>query len=249
MPSYDNPELKIPSYHVCQPKVDGVPQLPFRMLCVAQSQSGKTTTILNLLTGPYKNCFARTWVFSHSAKVDDSWLPFKKLCEEKDWDPEEHLIDHFDPAKLKEILDTQRKLIEFQKAHKHKHLHSICIILDDLLDNHHAMRDSREVEMLFSRGRHINASCICSVQKYRSLNNVVRMNSSDDLIWRLKNRADLDAVLDENSALVDKKTLEKLYRVATEQPFEFLHINKRASTVDEMFTKSFKYRLKIKSTE
>ena len=73
------------------------------------------------------------------------------------------------------------------------------------------------------------------------------MNSSDDLFWRLKNRADLDAMLDENSALVDRKTLEKLYRKATEEPFQFLHIDKRASTVDEMFTRSFRHRLKIKT--
>ena len=205
MQTLDNAELKIKQYHTCQPKIEGVPKLPFRMLMCAQSQSGKTTTIVNLLTKAYQDCFARIWVVSHSAKIDDSWTPVRQMMERKGWDPEEHLMDSFDTDIIKEILDTQKKLIKLQKDSKQKHLHSVCLVLDDLLDDHNAMRNSREVEMLFVRGRHLQISCICSVQKWRAVAPVIRMNSSDDVIWRLKNRADLDAVLDELSALIDKK--------------------------------------------
>ena len=41
----------------------------------------------------------------------------------------------------------------------------------------------------------------------------------------MRNHKDLEAVIEENSALIDKKTVHEVYRKATEEPYSFLFVN------------------------
>jgi len=63
------------------------------------------------------------------------------------------------------------------------------------------------------------------------------------MIYRLRNYADLEAILEEMSAVYDKKTLLKLYKMATDEPYGFLYINLMAKTKEDMFYQSFKNKL------
>ena len=54
-------------------------------------------------------------------------------------------------------------------------------------------------------------------------------------MYRLRNQADLDGVLDETSAVYDKKTLCQLYRMATDEPYGFLYIKLTSRDKDDMF--------------
>ena len=63
------------------------------------------------------------------------------------------------------------------------------------------------------------------------------------IAFRIKNYKDLENILEENSALVDVKILRELYEKAVEQPYSFLYINLAATSIDEMFYKSFEARL------
>ena len=54
-------------------------------------------------------------------------------------------------------------------------------------------------------------------------------------IFKQRNVKDLITFLDEFSAMVDKKTLMRMYEIATEKKYNFLYINLLAGDADHMF--------------
>ena len=58
---------------------------------------------------------------------------------------------------------------------------------------------------LYTKGRHANISTITSVQMYKSLAPIIRKNATAMFIFRLRNYGDMEAILDELSALADKQ--------------------------------------------
>ena len=58
---------------------------------------------------------------------------------------------------------------------------------------------------------------------------------TDLYIYRLRNQADLDAIVEEVSAVYDKKTILKMYQFATAEPYSFLYIRLTAKDANEMF--------------
>ena len=89
---------------------------------------------------------------------------------------------------------------------------------------------------LFTRGRHQAVSCILSLQKYSSTAPIVRLNASSLYIFKLKNMTEVNSFLDENSALVDKKTLYEMYQQAVnDKPYSFFYINMNSKDINKMF--------------
>ena len=62
-------------------------------------------------------------------------------------------------------------------------------------------------------------------------------------MFRLRSQLDLSAVVDELSALYDKKTLLSIYNKATEEPFSFLYVLLTAKKKEDMFFERFEHRL------
>ena len=54
-------------------------------------------------------------------------------------------------------------------------------------------------------------------------------------IFKQRNVKDLITLLNEFSAMVDKKTLMRMYEIATEKKYNFLYINLLAGDADHMF--------------
>jgi len=61
----------------------------------------------------------------------------------------------------------------------------------------------------------------------------------------LRNNLDLDGIIEETSALVDKKTLLKIYHKCTEEPFSFLYIKLTAPDKNKMFFCRFDHAIKF----
>ena len=98
------------------------------------------------------------------------------------------------------------------------------------------LRYSNILHGLFTRGRHSAISCILSTQKYNVLAPIIRLNASALFIFRLKNMNEVNAFLEENSALVDKSTLYEMYQKAVNfAPYSFFYINTNANDVSNMF--------------
>ena len=68
-------------------------------------------------------------------------------------------------------------------------------------------------------------------------------------IYRVRNNADLLAIIEEVSAVHNPKVLHEMYSMATRKPYSFLYINLVAKSVKDMFFMNFDHRLEIEAGE
>ena len=115
--------------------------------------------------------------------------------------------DHYTVEALEKIIDTQAKVILQVKKHKHSHLLSVLVIVDDFADDPSFSRHSPLLHSLFTRDRHNSASTIISTQKITAVAPIIRVNATVLCVYRLRNTKDLETVLEELSALVPRKEL------------------------------------------
>jgi hypothetical protein len=237
--------IQTKEYETKQSKYNVVSKLPLRSIVLGPSGSGKSILLQNMILDIYRDCFSRIYIMSPSINVDyQTWEPVKKYIDKniQNTHDEEFYFDNFDEAALSDIINTQRKIVEYQKKHDHKKLFQILVIIDDFADNyrvsHHPL-----INALFTRGRHSCTSCVVATQKFHALSNIIRINATDLYVFRLRNGSDLQAFLDEVGALADKKVLLDIYRLATDEPFSFLYVRLNAKQKDDMFFIRFEKKL------
>ena len=164
-----------------------------------------------------------------------------------DDEKEKLYYDTYQPEELEEIINTQRKIIHYMKEQKMKKLHSILIIVDDFADDPKFVRYSKFLHGLATRGRHDAISFCLSVQKYRVLAPIIRLNSSLLYIFKLKNVSELMSFIEENSAIVDKEQLLNMYHKAVDdKPYSFFYVNMNSKDVNNMFYVRFEKAFKMK---
>lgn len=202
--------IKLKEFEVKQSKYKMIGSLPTRAVLCAPSGSGKTVLLTNLILDVYKNCFSRIYVFSPSVNVDYTWQPVKHYIEHdlklKETADDKFYFDHYDEAGLENIILTQHKIITYMKSKGHSKLYQILIIIDDFADEPAFTRQSKLLHQLYIRGRHNMISTITSTQKFNALHPIIRCNMSELYIFRLRNNKDIEAFVDECSAIHDKKT-------------------------------------------
>ena len=209
--------------------------------------------LVDMLIRLYRGCWARIYVWSPSVDVDSAWLPVKKYVEEKlgvDRQKEQCFFSNWDPAQVQTVVDGQKRLIEYQKGQKHRKLHGICIVVDDFADDPKIMHSNSGgtsggsmLNTLFVRGRHLNISTLVSSQKLRLVSSTIRVNLQFLCVWRLRNHQELESLLEEVSAVYDKKTLMQMYLLATDEPYSFWYILLTAKKRDDMFFLRFEKKL------
>jgi len=115
--------IKLKEYDVKQSRYPQVGKLPIRSVLLAASGGGKTVLIQNMIMDIYKGLFERVYIFSPSIHVDHTWISVKEYLKNainlKEDEPEMY-YDHYDPEALEQIIETQKKIIEFQKSKKEK---------------------------------------------------------------------------------------------------------------------------------
>ena len=80
-------------------------------------------------------------------------------------DEKEHIyFDNYNPSDLENVVERQKKIINYMNSKKIKKLHSIFIVVDDHADDPKFVRYSKLLHGLFTRGRHDAVSVICSTQ-------------------------------------------------------------------------------------
>jgi len=237
-----NPQIKpmkgTREYTCKQSKYEIAAKLPMRSVILGPSGSGKTILLQSMITDIYAGCFERIYVFSPSIDVDAAWRPVKKYiesCKIEDNKEDPLYYDHYDPEALTRIIAQQHKLVQYMKDKKYDKIYNILIIVDDFSDDAQFSRHSSILWSLYTRGRHNHISTICSIQKWKSLANIVRVNCTEIYVYRMRNQNDLESLLEELSALYDKQTLLQIYNIATSDPYSFLYINLMAKKKEEMF--------------
>ena len=240
--------IKLKEYEVKQSKYKVAAKLPMRSIILGPSGSGKSILLQNMILDIYKGCFSRVYIFSPSINVDyQTWEPVKKYLEEvnngnKD---EEYYFDHYEEEGLFNIIDTQKKIIEYQKKHNHNKLFSILIVVDDFADDVKFSRNSKLLHSLFTRGRHSQISTIVATQKFNALSPIIRVNASDLYVFRLRNYSDLQTFLDEVSAIASKDVILEMYNLAVDEPFSFLTVKLTSKNKNDIFMIRFDKKLKF----
>ena len=233
-----------------------LPKLSTRMIVSGPSGVGKGVLTCQLLLNPkfYRGCFERIFYFSQSAKVDSNLKPLQQYCKEELEQKEPCLYDSFDEEFLREHLEEQLQMTQHMKKRAEKQGKrtaagfQTCIVIDDFADMPSVMRKAGGIlATLFIRGRHANISVFVLTQKYKAISPEIRLNMNALCFFRQRSKFDLDAFLEENSAIVDRKTLEAMYRKATSQDHGFLYLNLMERDANKMFFKGFTSRLVISS--
>jgi len=239
--------IQTKEYETKQSKYNVVSRLPLRSIVLGPSGSGKSILLQNMILDIYKDCFSRIYIFSPSINVDfQTWEPVKKYINKSinNTHDENFYYDNFDEEALHSIINTQRKIVEYQKKNDHKKLFQILVIIDDFADNfkvsHHPL-----INALFTRGRHSCISTIVATQKFHALSNIIRINATDLYVFRLRNYSDLQAFLDEVSALAEKTVILQMYKMATDEPFSFLYVRLTAKNKNDMFFIRYEKRLEL----
>ena len=238
--------IKLKEYEVKQSKYNIVPRLPTRSILLGPSGSGKSIALQNFIMDIYHKCFSRIYIFSPSINVDhQTWQPVKDMITKEitNNDDEQFYFDHYNEEALSNIITTQRKIIEYQKKQNHNKLFSVLIVVDDFADDVKFSRNSKLLHSLFTRGRHSQISTMVATQKFNALSPIIRVNASDLYVFRLRNYSDLQAFIDEVSAIAPKDVILQMYTLATDEPFSFLTVKLTSKDKNKIFMIRFDKQL------
>ena len=157
-------------------------------------------------------------------------------------DKEPCFFQEFNAEDMEQIIDTQHKIIKYQKKHKMKKLFGILCILDDISDDPRVSRHNKLLNSLYVRGRHNNISVITSVQKVSTVPPIIRVNATHLFFFKIRNFREIEILQDELSAVVRrnnsheaKKLIYQLYEIATNECYNFLYINLLEKDPKKMF--------------
>lgn len=202
--------------------------LPFRMLIVGSSGSGKSNVVVNLIQ-----------------KFNDTFGSVKICCKDRNEPLYKFLTDKLDPSTfqiyegLKNVPSLDNKE-EFDPSMQH------LIVFDDLcLEKNQAI-----IEDYLIRGRKIakGVNIIYLTQSYFKCPRVIRMNVNYIVLKKVGSNKDLVSILKEYSLGVDINELKKLYKNNVKNMTDFLLIDLDASD-DKRFRKGFKEILKVKNED
>ena len=242
--------IRTKEYEVPKSRYSQVGSLPTRSILLGPSGSGKSILLQNMILDIYKNLFQRIYIFSPSIDVDyQTWEPVKTYIEKdlkiKHTEEEPIYFSEYNSEELEKIINTQRKVTEFQKKENHKKLYQILIVIDDFADSVEFSRHSKLLHSLFTRGRHSQISTIVATQKFTALHPIIRVNASELFVFRLRNYQDLECFINEVSALIDKKSLLEMYNLATNEPYSFLYCKLTSKDRNKTFMIKFQQYLMI----
>ena len=119
--SIDIKPFDLKEYSCKQSKHSHVPKVPLRMILFAPSGGGKTVLLSNLILNIYIYIYIADALNASLCSalfidIDKTWEPVKKHQSDDmkaiDKDKEKLYFNHYDPADLEHIIDTQHKVIK-----------------------------------------------------------------------------------------------------------------------------------------
>ena len=150
-----------------------------------------------------------------------------------------------DFAALGNIIDAQHKTIKYMKSQGRTKLYQIFIVIDDWADDEQLSRRPKLLNQLYIRGRHNMISTITSTQTFRAIDNIIRINITEFYVFRLRSQHDLEACVEEISALSGKQTLLNIYNVATSEDYYFLYVKLNSKSKNELFYIRYEKRTEL----
>ena len=172
------------------------------VISTARRRSGKTFSLKRIIAANRKK-YDEIYVFSGT--ID---MPVNK--KEFDFIPTENMYNHLDEEVIREILNKQLEMLEFNDARpKKQHIRSnVCIILDDILTDATFRKTNNIVSELFVQGRHSHISLFVLVQSFSGREGIpplLRKNADYIITFYQHNVNDQKAMAEQFLSIVDVK--------------------------------------------
>ena len=199
---------------------DTLPQVPFRLVVVGSSNSGKSVLVASLLSAkfPYAKIFGRNvWIFSPTMSLQDPSFSELKI-------PDDHVIPFYDEATITRIVTQQGKII---KQHGKSLAKNLLLVFDDCMTQI-SNSPSSLLRSLYFSGRHQKISVICLTQLWTAMPRAARMNASDVVLFEQGRKQRMN-IGEEQS--IDPQKFSDIMEAATgERPFSFLYVRLKKPT-------------------
>jgi Poxvirus A32 protein len=194
-----------------------LPQPPFLLLMAAPRYSGKTNLLINMLINEEMYChkFDEIFIWSKSFHNDPKW--------EKIQFPEEykktHVFHSYNEAQAQKLFENIQKRSE-------KEFVQTLFVFDDMMGDD--ILKAGKIQMLdriAATGRHFDLSAIIIFQKFKKFSPTVRENATNVVVFEQKNSTAIEQLAEEYKGDMSRADFLRIYQIATEEPFSFLHIN------------------------
>jgi hypothetical protein len=203
-----------------------LPKIPFSLLNCGTRGAGKTVLCLQLLEW-YSGVFDNIFIFSPTIELDFKYkLMFEKLG--IDFKFGQNIFIDYNEGILNKIMN---KIKRFNKGKPFKMKSKTLFIFDDIVSSIPKNKRRTIFNRLILNNRHYNASVIINSQTFKLLDSNFRKVSSQIVLFRTDNVAELYAYAEELSAILGRKRSDcihnflKIYDIATKDPFSFMYIN------------------------
>ena len=219
-------------------KLDGIFDIPMRLLIVGKSQlSGKTNLILNLILRNefYRNKFDGENIFIVTNNKLDNKL--KILRKEKDI-PDENVMA-FDEEDLEDLYEQLEDEFMDDVNDKKKPSNKLIIFDDVAYSGGLKKKTAGVISKIVMNGRHANISSIFTTQKFSLVQTGVRSNVTGAILFNTSQK-ELDLVADDYNYLESKKDFIKLFRKTTEKKNSFMVVNFTNQKIDMYMDSEFK---------
>jgi type IV secretory pathway VirB4 component len=184
--------------------------VPFRMLIIGSSGSGKTLTLYNLLrafSGTFQN------IYIVSKNTDEPIYKFiENSIEKKNKNPRSKYNYN---VVISEGIQTLPELDTFDKKEQS------LVVCDDLV----LEKNQKKIEEYFIRARKLNVSMIYISQSYYAIPKMIRNNVNYVIIKQVSSMKNLKMITSEYSLGLDQKELKMIYEDATRLKEMFLLID------------------------
>ena len=209
-----------------------LPQHPFNMLIVGQTNTGKTSFLLNLILRRFIE-YDKIYYYGkhlHQPKIQMLVKAFDEIYDKTEDD-------------ILEVSNDIRECITPDDIDPEEG--QTLMIWDDMIGE----KDLSVVEDWYIRGRHSNASCIFISQVYMKVLRPIRLNTHYFVFYGTPNRRELNIIYQENGYNLDKEEFIKRFNQATKVKYNFFLIDNKTTTPELQYRKNFNYIYKLKNNE
>ena len=209
--------------------------LPFRMLIIGASSSGKTNTLFHLIDKFHP--------------IDKIYLYAKDTDEEK----YQYLINKREQAGIKNLNDPHafieysndmNDVLEDINNYNENRDKKVLLIFDDMIaDIMRSEKFKAIVKELFIRCRKLNISIVFITQSYFRTPKDARLKSTHYILMKIGNKKELKSTAEEILGHLDFKDFLKIYNYCANKPYSFMMVDTRP-TARVTFKKNFNEPIK-----
>ena len=210
-----------------------IDNVPFRMLLVGGTGSGKSNLLANMILRPefYLNDFHADDITIFTGSPGDAKI---KIIQQQKSIEDSNIIEGFDSNILKTLYDLYVEEFNERTAQKKKPYQKLLIFDDLSYLKAFTNKDSRYVDKLFQNGRKYGISTIITSQKYKGqISMAQRANFSSCILYNTAN-SQVEAFESDVNYMKNKKSFFNMWNNVVIEKRDFLVVN-HSNPIEDMY--------------